>query len=60
MAYRINTDDCTACGACEKRCPVFCISERRDGKRLIDESDCINCGACAYICPVECIKKAKK
>jgi len=36
-------------------CPVECISEVSEGKRLIDEGTCIDCGACAGVCPVDCI-----
>lgn len=58
MAYRIKDSDCIACGACQPVCPVACISEKEDGKRLIDESRCIDCGACASVCPVACISQA--
>ncbi|AHM58081.1 hypothetical protein EAL2_808p05780 (plasmid) [Peptoclostridium acidaminophilum DSM 3953] len=57
MAYRINDDECIACGACQPVCPVECISEKEDGKRLIDEDKCISCGACAGVCPVSCISE---
>lgn len=57
MAYRINDDECIACGACQPVCPVECISEKEDGKRLIDEDTCISCGACAGVCPVSCISE---
>jgi len=57
MAYRINDDECIACGACQPVCPVECISEKDDGKRLIDEDKCISCGACAGVCPVSCISE---
>ena len=55
MAHRIRKDECISCGACEDVCPVTCISEVEDGKRLIDEDACIDCGACAGVCPVSCI-----
>ena len=55
MAYRITDDECTACGVCEPECPVECISEKDDGKRIIDEDVCTSCAACADVCPVECI-----
>lgn len=54
MAFKINSDDCINCGACEGECPVDCITEV-DGHRFIDASACIDCGACAEVCPVECI-----
>jgi len=57
MAYRINADECTACGSCEPICPVECISEQADGKRKINEDECVSCGACAAECPVECISE---
>lgn len=55
MAYRIDKETCIGCGACEEVCPVSCISEETDGKRVIDEDACISCGACADACPVDCI-----
>ncbi len=54
MAYLINKDECTNCGACEPECPVSCITEVND-KRQIDPDTCIDCGACADVCPVDCI-----
>lgn len=55
MSYRVNEDDCTACGACDSECPVDCISVTENGKRWIDEEVCVDCGACADVCPVDCI-----
>ncbi|AGB40405.1 4Fe-4S protein [Halobacteroides halobius DSM 5150] len=57
MSHRITEADCIACGQCQAVCPVDCISEQDDGKRVIAEDDCIDCGACASICPVDCIEQ---
>ncbi|MCJ8343439.1 MAG: 4Fe-4S binding protein, partial [Cetobacterium sp.] len=46
---------CISCGACQEVCPVSCISEDENGKRVIDEDVCIDCGSCASVCPVSCI-----
>jgi ferredoxin len=54
MAYKVNSDTCVNCGACEPVCPVQAISEK-DGKRVIDAGKCIDCGACAGTCPVQAI-----
>jgi formate hydrogenlyase subunit 6/NADH:ubiquinone oxidoreductase subunit I len=57
MAYRINREECIACGVCQLECPVTCISEESGGKRLINEVECINCGKCSDVCPVDCISE---
>ena len=49
MAYKINADECIACGSCESECPAEAISEK-DGKYVIDAD---KCGACAEVCPVD-------
>ena len=51
MAYKVNSEVCINCGACESACPVGAISEQ-NGKRAIDAAKCIECGACAGTCPV--------
>jgi ferredoxin len=53
MAYKINPDECTACGTCIDECPVEAISEGSVYK--IDADICTECGACADVCPVEAI-----
>ena len=52
MAYKINADECIACGSCESECPAEAISEK-DGKYVIDADKCVDCGACAEVCPVD-------
>jgi len=53
MAYVIDSS-CISCGACERECPVSCISAGEE-QYLIDEDACIDCGACASVCPVDAI-----
>lgn len=57
MPHRINKDECISCGVCESECPVSCIREGEDTKRIIDEDKCIDCGRCASVCPVSCISQ---
>ena len=54
MAYKINKEECIACGTCETVCPVSAISEA-EGKYEINPDECIDCGACAASCPVGAI-----
>ncbi|MCK5538301.1 MAG: 4Fe-4S binding protein [Bacteroidales bacterium] len=53
MAYIIDKEECTACGACMDECPVEAIIE--GDVYSIDADACTDCGACADVCPVECI-----
>lgn len=51
MTYKIDTDECIACGACESECPRSAITES-NGTYVIDPAKCEDCGACADVCPV--------
>jgi len=50
MAYKIDADNCVACGACVDGCPVGAISEK-DSVYTIDAEKCTDCGACESTCP---------
>ncbi len=54
MAYVIDKDACTNCGACAPECPVECISEKGD-VHVINADECIDCGACESVCPADAI-----
>jgi NAD-dependent dihydropyrimidine dehydrogenase PreA subunit len=54
MAYVIDKDACTNCGACVPECPVDCISEKGD-VHVINADECIDCGACESVCPADAI-----
>jgi ferredoxin len=64
MAYSINSNECTACGACEFECPNKAISEK-GSTFVIDGGKCTECDGhfdapqCIAACPVDdCITKA--
>ena len=58
MAYKIEGDQCTACGACEFECPNQAISEK-GGVFVISAEKCTECKGhfdvpqCAEVCPVD-------
>lgn len=50
-----NRAACSGCTACAERCPVNCITMRRDKMGFlypdIDAEKCMNCGLCERVCP---------
>ena len=57
MAYKINEDECLACGACNAACEIGAI-EFKNGVYVIDGDSCVECGTCAENCPVDAIEEA--
>ena len=48
------TDQCTACGACERDCPVEAIAPG-EKRYTVDPVKCIECGTCAEVCPSDAV-----
>jgi NADH-quinone oxidoreductase subunit I len=61
--HYLEQDKCIECHACERACPIDCITMEatRHGKELewisfkIDYQKCMFCELCVYPCPVDCI-----
>ncbi|MBN1572164.1 MAG: 4Fe-4S binding protein [Deltaproteobacteria bacterium] len=54
----VDSDKCTACGACEDRCPMKAISINDSAE--IDPDKCIGCGLCVSECPVEALAMVRR
>jgi len=56
IRYWIDSESCTGCQACGKRCPGNAISGRKKEPHSIDLSRCIKCGVCADTCRFNAIE----
>ena len=56
MAFRIDPEECTACGLCEDVCPTDAIKEG-DDFYTIDPELCDDCGSCVDECPSDAISE---
>lgn len=57
MKEVVSEKDCTACYACQNKCPKHCI-EVKKGKNdtlyaQIEEKECIDCKNCIKVCPIQ-------
>jgi len=53
--FHINTDKCTGCGICLKKCPVNAIIGSKKSPHFIIADKCIGCGACEDSCKFDAI-----
>ena len=53
--YKIDPEECTACGSCMEECPEDAITEGDDFYTITDA--CIDCGSCVEVCPVDAISE---
>ena len=54
-AVRLDSDKCTGCINCIKRCPTGAIRVRA-GKAKVLKELCIDCGECIRVCPTHAMK----
>jgi ferredoxin len=52
---RVDSGNCSGCGACEDICPVDAVRLDTDDQAHVKADECIGCGLCASACPVEAI-----
>lgn len=55
----LDTEECTGCGVCARRCQMNAISIK-DKKAHLDAAKCIGCGLCVTTCKPKAIKLVKK
>jgi len=55
LTYRIETDLCSGCGLCAKKCSVEAIVGEKKHPHFIVESKCVKCGMCVETCRFEAI-----
>jgi len=54
IAYDIDQERCSKCGACLRNCPVGAINKSEDKVYTVIQAKCIKCGACFSACPDKC------
>jgi NADP-reducing hydrogenase subunit HndC len=55
ITYQINTENCTGCGLCARKCPREAISGEKKGPHVIDQEKCIKCGVCFDVCKFDAV-----
>ncbi len=53
--YKIDTDKCTGCVLCLKKCPVDAISGKPKEPHTIHSETCIKCGICYDVCKFDAV-----
>jgi NAD-dependent dihydropyrimidine dehydrogenase PreA subunit len=57
----VETDTCTGCGVCEKRCQVGAVAvSEKTRHAVVDLGRCLGCGLCVTTCPTKSISLLKK
>ena len=55
LSVKIDEENCTACGLCQKVCPADSIETLPSKKRHIIKNECLTCFKCQEVCPVDVI-----
>jgi len=57
LTFTIDEEECIACGACKKACPVDAILGEKKVPHEIVQALCIHCGSCFAVCPSDAVQK---
>lgn len=49
------SNECVACGSCEKACPFHAVTIFKGFIAHVDETRCVGCGKCREACPASVI-----
>ena len=53
--YEIDTDACTGCTLCAKKCPQDAITGKKKEPHQLDQDKCIKCGICYDVCKFDAV-----
>jgi NADH:ubiquinone oxidoreductase subunit F (NADH-binding) len=56
IQYKINSEKCTGCGICKKRCPQDAITGEKKNPHIINQSKCVKCGVCFDSCKFDSVE----
>lgn len=56
ITYKVDTEKCTGCMVCAKKCPVNAIDGNKKEPHFIRQDDCIRCGDCYTKCKFDAIQ----
>ena len=56
IRYDIDSQKCTGCGVCKKRCPQEAISGEKKKVHEISQEKCIKCGICFDSCKFDAVE----
>jgi NADH-quinone oxidoreductase subunit F len=56
LTFEIDSEKCTGCTLCKKKCPVDAITGEVKKPHLIDFEKCIKCGKCKQVCRFGAVK----
>jgi NADH:ubiquinone oxidoreductase subunit F (NADH-binding)/NAD-dependent dihydropyrimidine dehydrogenase PreA subunit len=56
IEYKIDSEKCTGCGVCLKRCPQEAVSGEKKKVHTIDLDKCIKCGICFDSCKFDAVE----